>query len=235
MYSEICENLPVDYTVGLVTTCNMCCEMCFRRWDPNKYSKDFIDDDVFQKLVNAMRTQKPEIIRWHCDGELLNEPAASKFLNTVVEMSADENCFSTNGQNIDHYIEKLVGTKLTLLIISVDAATEETYKKIRHANFSKLLNNIRKLNTYKEENNLSTPRLKFMFVLMEENKHELGLFVEIAKFLNVSEVEVMPLNTAVCSSSKLREVQLEEAKRVCKFAKANANESGIIFNFGYDA
>ena len=86
--------------------------------------------------------------------------------------------FSTNGVLLtDEIIKLLVDNQITRLRISLDAATPETYEKIRGFNFlKKIEDNIDKVIAYKKKQKSFLPTIRISFVVMEDNKHEIKAF-----------------------------------------------------------
>lgn len=71
---------------------------------------------------------------------------------------------------------ELIDCGLTWLSVSIDAATKETYSKIRGGNYDTLLQNIETFLKVRERRNSSTPFLRVTLVKMPENKDEEELF-----------------------------------------------------------
>jgi MoaA/NifB/PqqE/SkfB family radical SAM enzyme len=66
------------------------------------------------------------------------------------------------------------------LYVSIDAATEETYKKIRiGCNWQKVQDNIRRLIEIKKEMNSPLPEIVTRFVVLKENLHEIPSFLDM--------------------------------------------------------
>lgn len=71
--------------------------------------------------------------------------------------------------------------------ISIDAASEKTYQKVRaHGHFQALLNNLKFISGLKKQGFLDD--VKLSFVVQSENFHEIPSFVELAKSLQFDRV-----------------------------------------------
>jgi MoaA/NifB/PqqE/SkfB family radical SAM enzyme len=87
-----------------------------------------------------------------------------------------------------------VKSGLGLVNFSVDAATAETYKKIRRVDFHKVIANIRKLSELKKEMSSGRPRIEMNMTLMRSNFEEANQFVSLAKDLGAESVHFGILN-----------------------------------------
>ena len=76
--------------------------------------------------------------------------------------------------------------------ISIDAATKETYKKLRHGNFDVLLKNLQMLSQRRKENKIWS--FQFNYVVQKDNYKEMIDFVKLAKKFNVDIVQFTKLN-----------------------------------------
>jgi MoaA/NifB/PqqE/SkfB family radical SAM enzyme len=74
--------------------------------------------------------------------------------------------------------------------ISVDAATEQTYKIIRGGNYNRLIENIRALTSTKKRLGLDKPKIILNYVVTYTNVDELPAFVELAHQLDADEVSL---------------------------------------------
>jgi hypothetical protein len=100
---------------------------------------------------------------------------------------------STNGQILtDRNIAKLLGRDVHLYV-SLDAATPETYARLRNRAFDTILRNIRNLVRAKGGRG-HLPKVFLVFMPMRANVHELDAFVELCAELDVDHMVLRPLN-----------------------------------------
>ena len=84
----------------------------------------------------------------------------------------------------DGLLEALVG-RLDVLNVSLDAATDETYKKIRvKGQLSKVLKAIERIEMRKRELSIKTPELTYAFVVQKDNVMEMPVFVDFVHRLS---------------------------------------------------
>ena len=106
--------------------------------------------------------------------------------NKLVEMT-------TNGQILtDRNIGRLLGRRIELYV-SLDAATAETYAKLRNDTFDRILANLRRLIAAKGGRG-GLPRIHLVFMPMRVNMHELDGFVDLCADLDADRFVLRPLN-----------------------------------------
>lgn len=121
----------------------------------------------------------------------------------------------------DEMAETLVKYKFNQITVSIDGATPETYAIYRRGgNFSTVITNIKKINSYKKKYNSEHPKLTYKFILFGHNEHEIDQAKDLAKKLNmemwfqpnydksyspVNNVELVKEKTGVDSSLSLYE------------------------------
>lgn len=158
--------------------CNFRCTMCqVSEWERGQRARDMSFDE-FRSLKNLYIY----VVEAKIHG--MGEPLLHKNFFEMVEFLGEYSIWtrtSINGSMLlaNNNIKKLVTSSLGEVQISLDGATKKTYEKIRvRANFEKVTDGIRQLNTALEEANRSLTRM--WVVLQEENIHEISAFVELA-------------------------------------------------------
>ena len=100
---------------------------------------------------------------------------------------------TTNGQILtDRNIQRLLGLPIDLYV-SLDAATPDTYAKLRNNTFNRLVANLRRLIAAKGGRG-RLPYVHLVFMPMRCNIHELEAFVRLAAELNADRLVLRPLN-----------------------------------------
>jgi MoaA/NifB/PqqE/SkfB family radical SAM enzyme len=180
--------------IELTSYCNLKCIMCpktlgtFRTKPDQQMDKETLDHlivSVFPYIeqIDVVGDGEPLLAK----ELLLHLLDNANFLGIPVTICS-------NGQLMDkEYARKLVELNLHSLNISIDASTNETYKKIRGADFDTLLTNIRTLNEIKAEFNKSIPHIHFSMVAMRDNIEELPSLIDLSKSLHVESLTVQAL------------------------------------------
>ena len=126
----------------------------------------------------------------------IGEPFMMKDFDALLDAFGDGNKLvemSTNGQILtDRNIDRLLGRRIELYV-SLDAATAETYAKLRNDTFDRILANLRRLVAAKGGRG-GLPRVHLVFMPMQVNRHELEPFVELCAELDADRFVLRPLN-----------------------------------------
>jgi sulfatase maturation enzyme AslB (radical SAM superfamily) len=192
LVSEIPRNLIFEFDY----TCNFRCPSCRTELINNNKHHVIrsINDQIVTKIKHLVIDQiqsEPVEITW-CGGE--------PFISDVY-LELLEYILSTGKQNIRHIIQtngsylksksemlkKLLPT-LDELIISFDAATEETYKKIRvNGQWNQLLENVQWIQDMIQQNQLPL-KIRADFVVQLDNYKEIPDFVKLCDQLGITTI-----------------------------------------------
>ncbi len=220
-----CIDYPMHIYIEPSTACNINCVMCDRA-KLIKHPK-FMPLEKFKEIVDEI---KPKFINFSGYGEPLLAPnffemvsyARSKGINIVT---------TTNGVCFEGNIQKILDSKINALGISLDAATEKTYKKIRrNDNFPKIIKNI-KLLTSSRKNNF--PFVKLEFVIMGWNKNEILDFVKLTKQAGADAIRFQ-MYTQVDETHRRKligNLNPDELENIFRTGKKLANQLKIKTNF----
>lgn len=181
---------PKEIELEVTSRCNLRCVQCSQSWTPDDQKKDIPDN-----ILDAMRPALAECesISLHGIGEPL---LADNFWEIIDAINPKANISFHSNMTImnEEIAEKLTDGRVKLIDISMDAATEETYRKIRGASFDRVINNIKCLVKKKKEKKSEYPELRMNMTLMRENIEELPEFVQLSSDLDVNSVHVWRMN-----------------------------------------
>jgi MoaA/NifB/PqqE/SkfB family radical SAM enzyme len=140
-------------------------------------------------------TAGAERIQLHGGG---GEPMMSRsFWNWVSHCSGNANAeieFHTNGLLLSPCnIDRLMQHRVAYINISCDAATQETYRKIRGGDWDRLMRNISALSKVRSERRPDM-HLRLNMTVMRDNAHEMPALVRMAYEYGVEEVEFYKSN-----------------------------------------
>ena len=194
IYSEEATALPQVLELATSTLCNINppCVMCYTRiFDIWPYKGD-LDKTAFDNLIPFLK--EFQTISLHGIGE----PLLGKKLFTILDNINTDTTFvqfNSNGILLTEEVSRnLIKKGLKLIDFSIDAASPETYKKIRRKDFNLVVNNIKRLNEIKKELGVKHPDIKMNMTLMKENLLEVVPFIELAKSLEAKTVHLGLLN-----------------------------------------
>lgn len=186
---------PRSLGIDLYGACNVKPPCVYCEWDWNKKLEgDFVDAPFgidtldewgafFENSVSLVNCSIGEPFMMKNIDELLD---AFGNAGKVLEMTS-------NGQILtDRNIQKLLGRPIDLYV-SLDAATSETYEKLRNNRFTALVANLRRLIDAKGGPG-HLPRVFLVFMPMKANVHELDDFIRLCKDLRADQLVLRPLN-----------------------------------------
>jgi MoaA/NifB/PqqE/SkfB family radical SAM enzyme len=242
------QSKPVTFLLDLIGMCNMKppCVMCLNWKDETgpRYHQGLTADDL---LVFGETLQlASEII--NCS---IGEPLILKDLIPVLELfSAWEKPFGINSNGLaltPGLTEKLVPYfDILTITFSVDAATPETYARIRGDHFIRIIENIayyckRRREIHPEG---TASKTGMVMIPMRINRLEVSAFVRLAAWLGVDVVELRSLNEIGGEWNVTREdfvfdyrreiLSNQELEEVRREAEKTAAECGIILDCQYE-
>jgi MoaA/NifB/PqqE/SkfB family radical SAM enzyme len=165
--------------------CNLVCVMC--PWTQMRPGVAQMSWDTFTHIAPYLDLAQG--VDFTGGGEPTTHPRLSDMIRIAKEAGCEVG-FSTNGTLLDPGLsETLVAYGLNWISFSVDAATAETYERIRQgAQFESMLRNIVALRDIRTARRTKLPRLMLVFVMMHENFHELPMYVDMAHELGVEQI-----------------------------------------------
>jgi radical SAM protein with 4Fe4S-binding SPASM domain len=211
--------------------CNLECTMCGRaHHEIRPEDEGLMTMPIFQKALELV--EPGTIISLFGRGETLIHPEFPEMLRLAKARGAIVG-FNTNGQLLKPVIaEKMVAYGQDSLVISCSAGTKETYEKIHHrGSFDQLIENIRRLNGFKQAQGSPTPFIAFEFVAMRQNIEELPKLIELAHELMISNILVIHVTAhspEMAEAEQLRQEKFAELTRqVFEHSTALAQTYGI--------
>jgi MoaA/NifB/PqqE/SkfB family radical SAM enzyme len=170
------------------------------------------------------------------------EPTTHPRLADMVRVAKEAGCevgFSTNGTLLDPGLaETLVSLGQDWICFSVDAATAETYERIRQgAEFEAVMRNIEALRDMKIARHSKVPKMMLLFVMMRENFQEMPACVELAYELGVEQIIFKNLDVILKDGDDRRRLfshegrSLADVEPVMAEAEQRARKLGIGLRF----
>jgi MoaA/NifB/PqqE/SkfB family radical SAM enzyme len=190
---------PKDLVIGVTTVCNLKCVMCPHGLGAIK-SPRHLDISYAEKLEPFIaRAHRVELVGI---GEPMLAPLFWKIIEVAKKYPSAFLRANSNGHFLNEInIERLVDSTFSELSISLDAATPETYRKIRGSNLEGVTEKIRALCKRRREKNNSRLDITLNFILMRTNIHEIVQFAEMAADLGATTVVYSQLS-AMAGSDK---------------------------------
>ena len=195
-YDSVAE-YPLNVLVEVLNKCNLECIMCLssHRKGPTKV----IDDEMIDKLFKEFKENNLPALMFGAGEEPLMYKDIDKMWEKANSIGIMDNFLFTNGTFLNEEMrQKIIENKVSRVFISIDAATEQTYRKIRQTNrgidediqgnkklqiinedenrLEKIEDNIKKLVELRDSKKLSLPLIRVSFAVQHANKHEIELF-----------------------------------------------------------
>jgi len=188
---------PLNLELETTTYCNINppCVMCVERVFNIQgvlENRQLFEPVLQQLLPHLGRFQS---ISLHGIGEPLATKRVPEILDSVDVLRTDVQ-FNSNGLLLNEEKARMLVEKgLAAIDFSLDAATSETFKKIRRRpDFDRVISNIRRLSEVKREAGSSRPLVKLNMTLMKENLGEVLPFLDLARGVDAQIVHFGLLN-----------------------------------------
>jgi radical SAM protein with 4Fe4S-binding SPASM domain len=185
------QDLPQELYLETTNRCNLKCRTCPQFWGMEEDAADLAPERVRHLLA-----QFPTVSRVVLHG--IGEPLLNRDLFEIIRAVKDRGAyalFNTNGLLLrGHLLQKIARCGLDELRVSLDAASPETYERVRGANaFDRILENLRQLKAVKSDLALLTPKVSLWLTGMKTNVHELPALVRLAAEIGIAEVYLQRL------------------------------------------
>jgi len=193
---------PILVTVDPTNRCNLNCEWC---------NAKYIRDKNKNELSSVMLMKIADFLPYWTDnggvkavciaggGEPLMNPYTGKFIDRLVANGIEVGVV-TNGLLMHRLLDPL--SKCTWVGVSVDAATNATYKKLKGGDLDIVCDNIKLLNKYSQDRKtqLAMDRpsygISFKYLLYKQNINEVYQAAALAKELGCKNVHFRPAGTS---------------------------------------
>lgn len=219
---------PISVILELVNRCNLECTMCYQGYR-NDAKKSTLQLDDLKKLFSDFKTNKLDALFLSS-----SEPLLYKNFDKVLEMAKNSDIMDqflfTNGTLLnDKNSQIILNSSLTRLFVSIDAASEEVYDKVRIPVNKKIINsgrlsliekNIKNFIKLRNLQNKKLPLVRVSFVALEKNVHEVDEFIE--KWVNIVDSVEIQKENSIDFYDDLFSKKNKNKKRMLK--KYNCNE-----------
>ena len=172
------------------TKCQLKCSGCWR-CDPFLYKtipEGHLLPENLKTLLEDSGLNHLQTINVSFNGEGLMNPHFAELLHICYNHKVKT--IAPIGFNFNHItdeqIEAIVDTKLTPIRLSIDGASQETYSQYRiGGNFDRVIENIKRLQAYKQKVGSEYPELTWYMVAFNWNIHEADKARKMAEELGV--------------------------------------------------
>ncbi|MDD5431189.1 MAG: radical SAM protein [Candidatus Pacebacteria bacterium] len=123
-------DFPVTLYVELVNRCNLNCIMCYKAHHAQPRAEMSLE--TYGKIMDECKKNKLPALSLSLGSEILLHKDIKKIMEMTGEAKILDTFFGSNGVLMNEEIAELImKNKFTRVEVSLDAATQETYAKIR--------------------------------------------------------------------------------------------------------
>lgn len=216
---------PKAIEVEVTTRCNLRCTICEHTyWKEPSRDMSF---EEFKKIID----QFPKL-KWigvtGIGSSFLNKDFL-KMLRFLKSKSIYVEMFDSFTQIDEKVARELIEIGVDKIYLSIEAATKETYEKIRvGANFEKVLDNVKALIRLKKEMKTPIPELWFHYITTKDNVHEMPQFVELVHSLKAEETGGTLLYwTDLLAFKEVEELVTDIPEEIKQAVKKKGEELGV--------
>lgn len=177
---------PSAVMIEPTNICNLKCPLCPSGNGTLNRAKGYMTLPLFKKIIDEVKAYTTMIILWN-----QGEPYLNPNINQMVKYATDAGLFTLTSTNLnaDMDAEDVVKSGIDSMIVSLDGATQETYNQYRvNGNLDKVLTNVKTLVAAKKKLNSPTPIIRWQFLVMKHNEHEIEKIKQLAKDLQVDQL-----------------------------------------------
>lgn len=237
--------LNLEFVLG---KCNLQCRMCVGTSGKNAADRfRYLGVDDFRKMLEIAPTVSG-ITLSSGNSEPLLHPEFEEIIEIARKKQINLDVFTNGLPLTSRRARQMVDSGHVMMVnFSLDAATPQTYQRIRGAEFDRVLKKIEMLNEMKKQAGAELPAISLSFVAMADNIEELPAFVDLARRFDAQRVYVEELigwendpttNQPAAQHPRCREfireaqcralatgISLQFSGRLVQEAKDGANES----------
>ncbi len=179
---ECVPDYPLEIGFDLLFACNLRCAGCYFSDDTPKPSylsapRPF-PLDAFKKVIEEGANNGLGSVYFGYASEPTMNRQYLDYVEAASRAGISDIWFGTNGILLDETsIDRLLEQGVTRLVVSIDAATRETFEKVRiRGDYDRLMRNMNYLLEAKERKKSVLPLIRVSFVANQINQHEVEDF-----------------------------------------------------------
>ena len=183
---------PLYMTIAFDHTCNLSCKSCRKEF----YCMSNCDKKKIEMVDRQLRKSgyldETKVLTVAGAGEVFYSPYYRKLIES--NFKCKNLCVLSNGTlfNQTNWDWLKQHHQNISVKISVDAATKETYQKLRGGDFENLINNLKMIGSLRRQNKIY--QFDLNFVVQRDNFREMPDFVRLAKSLGADHIEFQRMN-----------------------------------------
>jgi radical SAM protein with 4Fe4S-binding SPASM domain len=168
---------PRRVTIELSAACNLSCIMCPRQY--GSLSDGFMKRALFEKIVEELSAHDVDAVVPFFRGEPLLHPDFLDMIILLREKTQARIQLATNGLLLTPFLARaLLNVGIDFISFSMDALTEETYKKIRAGgDFHRLMDNVHMFIRMRKDMEECVTSIQVSATEVADNEYEIPAFI----------------------------------------------------------
>ncbi len=180
--------MPTSISIEPTNFCNLTCRECPTGAKTLIRSKGNMNFILYKKIIDQIYAELSGLILYFQGEPFLNED-----LFEMIKYANSKNLYtycSTNAHFLnDKNAKSTIESKLDELIISLDGTTQDVYELYRKGgSLNKVIEGTKKIVQLKKEWEIDKPFLKFQFLVINPNEHQMNNAKKLAIDLDVDEI-----------------------------------------------
>lgn len=171
-------DFPITLSLELVNRCNLACVMCYTV--EHSRPKRALDIDAVARIFDECARHGLPALQIAGGGEPLVYKRADEVMRLARRADIMDVFLCTNGVLLDEAMcDFVIRERVARVVVSMDAATPETYTRIRGKNeLARIEANVRRLVAMRRERGARLPLVRVSFCIQPDNRDERRAFLE---------------------------------------------------------
>lgn len=222
---------PAYIEIEVTTKCNLRCIMCEHTYW-NEANRDMTFEE-FRGIVDQFPGLKwiglTGIGESFLNKDFMEMLRYVKAKNIIVEL------YDTFYFIDEKVAEALIDLQVDNIFASIDAATKETYEKIRvGSNFERVINNVQNLFQLKMKKKASYPKIAFHYIVNKHNIHEVSQYFDLVHSIAQGERTKIQFTRLLHEFPEVNDLFLEIPEDIIREVEEKSRKFGISLGWNLD-
>ena len=232
-------DFPVNIDIEVIDDCNFRCKHCYRNVEDGVIQKVNstgieIDMELYNSILDEGYKNNLKAINLGFSGECLLNKNIIPMIKQARSKGVIDIRIITNGSLLSEKMsEELLQSGITFLSVSIDAASDDVYYKLKGKHlFQQVTNNLKRLYEIREDLGLDIPLIRASFYSASENRHEESIFIEkYSKYCDF--IDIQPFSDFGCNQYREGRLNcLNPFRRLAIFADGKVAPCSSFFSKG---
>lgn len=232
----VLKSVPTTYVIGVTNICQLNCPLCITGLRKQDKTPKHMTWDLFVEIIEKIK-DKAELVQLFKWGESLLHPRIIDMLEYCNRYDLNTEISSNLSlENIDEKLESIVKYRLKHLIVSFDGVTQEEYSRYRKGgNINLVIENIKKIQEFKQKYNSNYPKISLQFLKNKFTKDQIDILKENYKQFGGDDYYVCDMTTIFKDRNKETELAWldEESINARKYCDIDVDMHGKCCSFLY--